>query len=64
MEPGSVVAKQGDDIFLIYDGDQDGVPYGHMVDDSSGYTSESMPLDQFLKQGYWEDVGSEDEEIV
>ena len=64
MKIEEVIYTQGESIVLIYDGDQDGISYGHVEDMSSEYVSESMPVDQFLKHGYWDAVESVSEEMV
>lgn len=64
VEAGTAIYTQGSGIVLIYDGDQEGIPYGHVEEMPSGYASESMPVDQFLKHGYWDAVESASEEMV
>jgi len=56
MQPGQPIYQIANTRWLIYDGDQDGVPYGHVEDDETGFVSDSEPADTFLKHGYWEPV--------
>lgn len=57
MEVGQRIYQIGGTRFLVYDGDQDGIPYGHVEDEVTGLVTDSQPAEQFLKHGYWEPVG-------
>lgn len=54
MEPGKTLYHINNELFLIYDGEQDGKVYAHVEDSTNGYVSESRLADSFLKHGYWQ----------
>jgi hypothetical protein len=55
MIPGDKLYHIGNTRFLVYDGDQNGVPYGHVEDTVTGESTPPQPAEQLLARGYWED---------
>jgi len=59
MIPGDRLYHIGNTRFLVYDGDQNGVPHGHVEDTLTGEITPPQPAEQLLARGYWEDYNSE-----
>lgn len=54
IEVGQRIYHIENERFLVYDGEQNGLPYAHVEDEATGFVSESEPAESFLKHGYWE----------
>lgn len=63
MKPGDKLYHIANVRFLVYDGDRDGVPYGHVEDTTTGEVTPPQPALQILARGYWEDYLPEDEAV-
>lgn len=63
MKPGDKLYHMANVRFLVYDGDRDGVPYGHVENAVTGEVTPPQPAEQLLARGYWEDYQPEHEAV-
>lgn len=64
MNPGDKIYHQKNTRFLVYDGDQDGVPYGHVENTRTGESTRPQPAQQLLARGYWEDYPPGEDQMI
>lgn len=55
MNKGQMIYFRESGSSIVYDGNLDGVDYGHIVD-PNGRRFEPQPLGSLLSRGYWERV--------